>query len=304
MSTKLKAGTATSGAVIDADTTGILEIQTGSTPTTAVTIDASQNVGINNANPTTDSLGALGGLVIGSGSGNKCITLYSGSGTQSNIAFTRTSASQNGLIQYDHSGDYMRFFTASTERMRIDSSGNLLVNATAQLASEKFTAKCTTNAQSAAFWQAYSSSNNTNVYFFHAYASGANSGTQCNFLNSSGSTVGSITSTGSVTAYVTASDYRLKENVKPMVGALSTVAKLKPVTYDWINGGYSSQGFIAHELQEIVPDCVVGKKDAVNEDGSIIPQAIDTSFLVATLTAALQELNAKVTALETQLGAK
>ena len=65
-----------------------------------------------------------------------------------------------------------------------------------------------------------------------------------------------------------------------------------------------SSVIIAHELQSVVPDCVTGEKDAVNEDGSIKPQGIDTSFLVATLTAAIQELNAKVTALETQLAAK
>ena len=52
MSTKIKAGTASSGAVLDADTTGILELQSGSTPTTAVTIDASQNVGVGTASPT------------------------------------------------------------------------------------------------------------------------------------------------------------------------------------------------------------------------------------------------------------
>ena len=88
--------------------------------------------------------------------------------------------------------------------------------------------------------------------------------------------------------------------IAPMQNALNTVAKLKPVTYDWIDGG-SSQGFIAHELQEIVPEAVVGEKDAVNEDGSIKAQGIDTSFLVATLTAAIKELNAKVTVLEAQL---
>jgi hypothetical protein len=234
-----------------------------------------------------------------------------------------------GLAFYTSTQD-----ATATEAMRIDSSGNLLVNNVGQLASEKFSVRCTTNAQVAAFRQDYSTSNSTNVYFIHAYASGANAGTQCNFLNSSGSSVGSITSTGSVTAYVTASDYRLKENVKPMVGALDTVSKLKPVTYNWINGGYTSQGFIAHELAEIVPDCVTGKKDnmrvetyevspfipaEIDEDGKVIKQSIeavmgkrevpeyqgiDTSFLVATLTAAIQELNAKVTALESQLAAK
>jgi hypothetical protein len=122
------------------------------------------------------------------------------------------------------------------------------------------------------------------------------------FFNSSTTQIGSISCTGSATSYVTSSDYRLKENIAPMTGALTKVAQLKPVTYKWKATGEESQGFIAHELAEVVPDCVTGKKDAVNEDGSIKPQGIDTSFLVATLTAAIQELNAKVTALEAQLG--
>jgi hypothetical protein len=104
--------------------------------------------------------------------------------------------------------------------------------------------------------------------------------------------VGRITTTSSATSYVTSSDYRLKENITPMTGALAKVAQLKPVTYDWKSGG-SSQGFIAHELQAVVPECVVGEKDALDKDGNPDYQGIDTSFLVATLTAAIQELKAE-----------
>jgi hypothetical protein len=87
-----------------------------------------------------------------------------------------------------------------------------------------------------------------------------------------------------------------------MVGALDKVAQLKPCTYKWKSDGSNGQGFIAHELAEVVPDCVTGEKDAVNEDGSIKPQGIDTSFLVATLTAALQELKAELDALKAKVG--
>jgi hypothetical protein len=113
------------------------------------------------------------------------------------------------------------------------------------------------------------------------------------FYNPNG-LVGRIETTGSATAFTTSSDYRLKENITPMTGALSKVALLKPVTYKWKVDGSDSQGFIAHELAEVCPQAVSGEKDAVNEDGSINPQGIDTSFLVATLTAAIQELKALV----------
>jgi hypothetical protein len=67
--------------------------------------------------------------------------------------------------------------------------------------------------------------------------------------------------------------------------------------------GSDGEGFIAHELQEVVPGCVIGEKDAVDEDGSIKPQGIDTSFLVATLTAAIQELKAIVDAQGAEIAA-
>jgi hypothetical protein len=84
-----------------------------------------------------------------------------------------------------------------------------------------------------------------------------------------------------------------------MTGALDKVALLKPVTYKWKLDGSNGQGFIAHELQAVVPDCVTGEKDDVetytdeegNEQTKPKYQGVDTSFLVATLTAAIQELN-------------
>jgi hypothetical protein len=117
--------------------------------------------------------------------------------------------------------------------------------------------------------------------------------------------VGSISVTTTATTYNTSSDYRLKHDIQPMSGALAKVAQLKPVTYKWNADDSESQGFIAHELQAVVPECVTGEKDAVDSEGNPKYQGIDTSFLVATLTAGLQEavamieeLKAKVAALE------
>jgi hypothetical protein len=114
----------------------------------------------------------------------------------------------------------------------------------------------------------------------------------CDFGNPNGS-VGSISVSGSATAYNTSSDYRLKNTIAPMTGALAKVALLKPCTYKWNADGSDGQGFIAHELAEIVPQCVTGAKDAVDAEGKPQYQGIDVSFLVATLTAAIQELKAE-----------
>jgi hypothetical protein len=121
-------------------------------------------------------------------------------------------------------------------------------------------------------------------------------------LTYNGSQVGYISTNGTGVTYGTVSDYRLKENILPMTGALDTVAQLNPVTYKWKETGDFSQGFIAHELAEVCPDAVVGEKDAIDENGKIKPQAIDTSFLVATLVSAIQELKAEVDSLKQQLG--
>jgi hypothetical protein len=91
--------------------------------------------------------------------------------------------------------------------------------------------------------------------------------------------------------------------IAPMTGALAKVALLKPVTYKWNADGSDGEGFIAHELAEIVPQCVAGEKDAVDEDGNPKYQGIDTSFLVATLTAALQEAHGLIKSLETRISA-
>jgi hypothetical protein len=124
------------------------------------------------------------------------------------------------------------------------------------------------------------------------------------FRNSANSIAGSIAHTGTTTvAYNTSSDYRLKENIAPMTGALSKVALLKPVTYKWKVDGSDGQGFIAHELAEVEAGCVTGEKDAVDADGNPQYQGIDTSFLVATLTAAIQEQQALITTLTDRITA-
>jgi hypothetical protein len=88
-----------------------------------------------------------------------------------------------------------------------------------------------------------------------------------------------------------------------MTNALAKVALLKPVTYKWNADGSNGEGFIAHELAEVCPQAVFGEKDALEANGSIKPQGIDTSFLVATLTAAIQEQQVIIQSLKARLDA-
>jgi len=114
-----------------------------------------------------------------------------------------------------------------------------------------------------------------------------------------GSNVGSIAHNGSTTSYNTTSDYRLKENVQGLQGALTKIEALRPKTYNFITTPeITLDGFLAHELAEIIPYAVTGEKDAVDEHGNIQPQQVDYSKLTSLLVGAVQELSARVQQLE------
>ncbi len=111
--------------------------------------------------------------------------------------------------------------------------------------------------------------------------------------------VGRISTSGSATSYVTSSDYRLKENIVPISDSISRLNQLKPSRFNFIEEPNKTvDGFIAHEVQNIVPEAIVGEKDGVDENGGIIPQGIDQAKLVPLLVAAVQELEARVKELE------
>jgi len=111
--------------------------------------------------------------------------------------------------------------------------------------------------------------------------------------------VGSITLTGSATAYNTTSDYRLKENVVELTGATDRLKQLEPKRFNFINDANTTvDGFLAHEVQSVVPEAIHGTKDEVDDDGNPVYQGIDQSKLVPLLVATIKELEARITALE------
>jgi hypothetical protein len=133
--------------------------------------------------------------------------------------------------------------------------------------------------------------------------SGTNSGNFMVFQNQSEGSAGSIAMNSSSTIlFIASSDYRLKSNVLPMQNAIDRILKINPVIYNWKNSDDEvGEGFIAHELKEVVPLAVFGEKDEMNIDGSIKPQGIDYGKLTPLLVAAMQEQQAQIEELSNRL---
>ena len=240
--------------------------------TQAMTLDADGDLGIGTTSPTQKLH-----MAIGSAS-----TIYHRIQNSAGDCYLGLSAAGNTELSADNTGNQLIFKTVAAERARIDASGNLLVGRTSTSGFGSTGVQVEPTGQFVMF-----RAQNSTIQSFYNFTAQT--------------LVGSISIGTTTTSYNTSSDYRLKENIAPMTGALDVVQALKPVTYSWKLDGSSGQGFIAHELQEVVPECVTGEKDAVNEDGSIKPQGIDTSFLVATLTAAIQEQQAIITDLKARI---
>jgi hypothetical protein len=120
----------------------------------------------------------------------------------------------------------------------------------------------------------------------------------------SGAPVGTVSITTTATTYATSSDYRLKENVVPLTGAIDRINKLKPSQFNFIaDPDKTVDGFIAHEAQEVVPECTTGTKDEVDDDGNPVYQGIDQSKIVPLVVAALQEAIGRIESLEAEVAA-
>jgi hypothetical protein len=292
----------------DITSSGSLNID-ASAPDDSLVVDASGNVGIATSSPTQklhiSNNGNAYQLIDSSGiaNGYNAATLYKNSERQYRVGTLGTVGGFAGgaFVVYDE--------TASAWRMVIDSSGRTLIGITA---SRPNGGVLQVSAQGQTGLVTYTTSTTSNNAAY--------------FENGNG-IVGTIVTNGTSTSYNTSSDYRLKEDWVAVADALTRVNALKPVNFAWITSGERVDGFLAHELAEVVPEAVSGEKDAMrdeeyevtpavlDDEGAVVTsavmgtrsvpdyQGIDQSKLVPLLTAALQEALAKIDDLTARVSA-
>ena len=182
-----------------------------------------------------------------------------------------------------HSGAYpIVFANSNTERMRIDSSGNLLVGTTTD------SAKLAVEGAGVAFYARRTTAGGTAVF-----RNGDDSGYGISFENSSGGIAGSIYWTATTTTYTTSSDARLKENIAPADDASALIDAIQVRKFDWkADGSHQRYGMVAQELLQVAPEAVSVPADEEQMMG------VDYSKLVPMLVKEIQSLRARVAQLE------
>jgi len=299
---------------ITADTDDQIDFKTGGSD--RVTINSSGNVGIGTTSPsatlevdaaTTNGLVQIGQLQFKNSSGNFT------SGTDGIHMFPFS----DGNIYHDNydGGFSWRTGASSTQIFKVTSTGKTTIG-NPSYGGNGYTT--TLDIRYAGGGTQYGVNMLPN-------ADGANS---FSFFNAAGTLIGSISNSASATTYYTSSDYRLKENDVDMTGAIERVKQLQPKRFNFIvDADKTVDGFMAHEVQTVVPEAISGTKDAMrNEEYEVTPavlddngheitpavistrsvpdyQGIDQSKLVPLLTGALQEAIAKIETLEAKVTA-
>jgi len=273
--------------------------------TQAMTLDASGNLGIGTTSPTTrltvsgtttinTATDATAGLVVK--------TFGTSGGTQPIANFQRSDAAVNLQIGFNGvTGDSffgtttnhnLYFISNNTERMRIDTSGNLMVGTTS--AGGKLTVEQTgANANGANI------TNQTYNYQTLGLHNTATSGDNflVSFITDASSFRGSITynRAGGLVAYNTTSDYRAKDISGPVTGSGALIDSTPVYMGKMKDATQERPMFIAHEVPAYAH---TGEKDAVDADGNPVYQQMDASALIPVMWAEIQSLRKRLTALE------
>ena len=255
-------------------------------------ITSGGNVGIGTSSPD-EKLDVRGSLQVGVDGTTAGLIRLMDSGSVTEEATISTDAN-GGLIFGGNSGAGELIFRtgSSTERMRIDSSGQVQVPGNTHSVvgiDESLNVNCFRDG----------SGNDYGIFVSGNNSSGSH--TSMRFYNNINGLIGSITHGATSTAYNTSSDHRIKLNVDYTFDATTRLKQLKPCRFNFIaDADTTVDGFLAHEVQSVVPEAITGTHNEVDADGNPVYQGIDQSKLVPLLVKTIQELEARITALETQ----
>ena len=240
--------------------------------------------GGNNERMRIDSSGNVG---IGTTSPDFLLEVETGSTSVApKLGFRNTQAGTQ--IGMPANTNALSFTTGDSERMRIDSSGRLLLGTTSKISGD----------QGNAGYLAVHGNTDASGSICEVKNTGnpASNRDFIRFFNSSDGEAGSIEHNGtSSVAYNTSSDYRLKENIEPLANGLQRLLQLNPVQFDWKSDKTSSEGFIAHEVQEIFSDAISGEKDGEQTQG------MDYGRITPLLVKAIQEQQTQIDALQSEI---
>jgi len=260
---------------------------------TAMTLDGSGNVGIGTTSPSAIAtiktasneedailIEQSDGTDVGSLRINNGAFIIKGKNASQPIQLQTHDGNED--IEVDPDG-FIKMETAGSERLRIDSSGNLLVGTTSASPNPGVVLQPVGNV----------GIGNSN----------GNSGASFLEFRRNATQIGGVTQSGTTgVSYNTSSDHRLKENVTDVTDGITRVKQLEPKRFNFIvDPDRTVDGFLAHEVQLVIPEAVTGTHNEVDDDGNAVMQGIDQSKLVPLLTAALKESIAKIETLETEM---
>ncbi len=234
------------------------------------------------------------------------VTIYKKINLGASGPASRIDPSSAGVldIEADPGSNYgssaIRFKVDNHEMARIvaGTHKNFLIGRTTTQANERLCVQNGSNQDVAFLTQSQTAQNTRNVVLLNSYAQ-TDFANQIVFMDHQGGIRGTIRNNTSSTQYNTSSDYRLKENEVEISDSIERIKQLKPYRFNWKNRPNTTvDGFFAHEVQDLVEDCVSGTKDGVDSNGDPEYQEMDHSKLVPLLTAAIKSLVARVEILE------